>query len=224
MRRTGGGNGHGLPSGTIRVAEGRKPALTPILLIATTNPAKLAELQTLLAGLGVDLTDVRRLRLDLTVAEDELDYDAIALTKAKAYARASGLWTLADDTGLEVDALSGAPGVRTARLSQDDPSRRAELLRLLTAYSRPWTARFRCSVALVGPRGEAAIGRGVCQGEIIPEARGDHGFGYDPIFLVAGTHYTMAELPFIEKNRLSHRARAVHALLPELKARLTAPD
>ncbi|MBM2842611.1 MAG: hypothetical protein HW404_448 [Anaerolineales bacterium] len=112
----------------------------------------------------------------------------------------------------------------TARLSEDDASRRAKLLQLLAAYPRPWTARFRCSVALAGPRGEVAIGRGDCEGEILPEERGDHGFGYDPIFLVAGTHYTMAELPLIEKNRLSHRARAVRALLPELRARLTSPD
>jgi len=139
-------------------------------------------------------------------------------------AAASGLWTIADDTGLEVDALGGAPGVRTARLSEDDASRRAKLLQLLAAHPRPWTARFRCSVALAGPRGEVAIGRGDCEGEILPKERGDHGFGYDPIFLVAGTHYTMAELPLIEKNRLSHRARAVRALLPELRARLTSPN
>jgi len=156
--------------------------------------------------------------------EDGPDYDSIARRKATLYAAASGLWTIADDTGLEVDALGGAPGVRTARLSEDDASRRAKLLQLLAAHPRPWTARFRCSVALASPRGEVAIGRGDCEGEILPEERGDHGFGYDPIFLVAGTHYTMAELPLIEKNRLSHRARAVRALLPELRARLTSPD
>jgi XTP/dITP diphosphohydrolase len=194
------------------------------LLIATTNLGKLGELKILLAGRGLELTDLRQVDLDLAVVEDGPDYDSIARRKATLYAAASGLWTIADDTGLEVDALGGAPGVRTARLSEDDASRRAKLLQLLAAHPRPWTARFRCSVALAGPRGEVAIGRGDCEGEILPEERGDHGFGYDPIFLVAGTHYTMAELPLIEKNRLSHRARAVRALLPELRARLTSPD
>jgi len=196
----------------------------PALLIATTNLGKLRELKILLASRGLELTDLRQVDLDLAVVEDGPDYDSIARRKATLYAAASGLWTIADDTGLEVDALGGAPGVRTARLSEDDASRRAKLLQLLAAHRRPWTARFRCSVALAGPRGEVAIGRGDCEGEILPKERGDHGFGYDPIFLVAGTHYTMAELPLIEKNRLSHRARAVRALLPELRARLTSPD
>ena len=214
---------HGLASGTIRVAERRWTPLPP-LLIATTNLEKLGELKILLAGRGLELTDLRQVDLDLAVVEDGPDYDSIARRKATLYAAASGLWTIADDTGLEVDALGGAPGVRTARLSEDDASRRAKLLQLLAAHPRPWTAHFRCSVALAGPRGEVAIGRGDCEGEIVPEERGDHGFGYDPIFLVAGTHYTMAELPLIEKNRLSHRAGAVRALLPELRARLTSPD
>jgi XTP/dITP diphosphohydrolase len=188
----------------------------PPLLIATTNSGKLRELKELLSGSAVELTDLRRLGLDLGVSEDEPDYDSIARTKAVSYAAASGLWTVADDTGLEVDALGGAPGVRTARLSQDDPSRRAELLRRLSIHSRPWTARFRCSVALASPRGEALVGRGACEGEIVPQERGQHGFGYDPIFLVAGTSQTMAELPEAEKNQISHRARAVHDLLARL--------
>lgn len=186
------------------------------LLIATTNAGKLSELRALLAGVSHELADLRELGLDLGVAEDGPDYDAIAVKKAVSYAVATGLWAIADDTGLEVDALSGAPGLRTARLSHDDPSRRAELLRLLVGHARPWTARFRCSVALAGPRGETALGRGVCEGEIIPKERGRHGFGYDPLFLVAGTSQTMAELPAAEKNQISHRARAVHDLLARL--------
>jgi len=188
----------------------------PPLLIATTNAGKLGELKTLLTGRGAVLTDLRQVDLDLAVVEDGPDYDTIARKKATLYAAASGLWTIADDTGLEVDALGGAPGVQTARLSEDDASRRARLLQLLAAHPRPWTARFRCSVALAGSRGQAAVGRGVCEGEIIPQERGDHGFGYDPIFLVAGTTHTMAELPAAEKNRISHRARAVHDLLAHL--------
>ena len=193
------------------------------LLIATTNKGKLAELRSLLKGGSHRLTDPTDIGLDLVVAEDGPDYDAIALKKAASYAHASGLWTVADDTGLEVDALSGAPGLRTARLSHDDASRRARLLELLANHHRPWTARFRCSVALVGPRGESAIGRGTCEGEIIPVERGLEGFGYDPIFLVGGTGRTLAELPLAEKNRISHRARAVQDLLARV-ARGALPD
>lgn len=188
----------------------------PSLLIATTNIGKLGELRELLAGPGLQLTDLRRLGLDLAVSEDEADYDAIARKKAVLYAAASGLWTIADDTGLEVDALGGAPGVRTARLSADDPSRRAELLRRLAPHPQPWTARFRSTVALASPTGLAVIGHGACEGEIIAQERGQNGFGYDPIFLVGGTALTMAELPAAEKNRISHRGRAVN----DLRARL----
>jgi XTP/dITP diphosphohydrolase len=176
-------------------------------------------LTSLLTGTGVGLTDLRQTGLDLAVSEDGESYDAIALKKAVLYAAASGLWTLADDTGLEVDALGGAPGLRTARLSDDDRSRRAKLLELLAPHPRPWTARFRCSVALADPAGRSTIGRGICEGEIIPQERGDHGFGYDPIFLVAETRETMAELPIEKKNRLSHRARSVQDLLARLADR-----
>jgi XTP/dITP diphosphohydrolase len=188
----------------------------PPLLIATTNPGKLGEMRALLSGLGVELTDLSRLGLVLHVEEDGPDYGAIARGKAQAYAAASGLWTIADDTGLEVDALSGRPGVRSARLSTDDRSRREALLRLLARLPRPWTARFRCSAALAGPQGGIALGYGTCEGEIIPKPRGEHGFGYDPLFLVGETGMTMAELPLAEKNRISHRARAVHDLLATL--------
>jgi XTP/dITP diphosphohydrolase len=176
----------------------------------------LGELKTLLADCGLQLTDLRQAGLDLTVAEDGPDYDSIARKKAAVYSAASGLWAIADDTGLEVDALAGAPGVRTARLSQNDPSRRSALLKLLAGHPRPWTARFRCAVALAGPAGESVIGRGACEGEVIPQERGQHGFGYDPIFLVDGTTWTMAELPLEQKNQLSHRAHAVHDLLARL--------
>jgi XTP/dITP diphosphohydrolase len=186
------------------------------LLIATTNPGKLSELQALLGEFDLDLTDLRRLGLELDVAEDGPDYDAIARGKALAYAGASGMWTVADDTGLEVDALAGRPGVRSARLSKDDPSRREALLQLLADHPRPWTARFRCTVALAGPHEEIALGHGICEGEIVTMPRGDHGFGYDPLFLVGGTRSTMAELRLAEKNRLSHRAHAFRDLLARL--------
>lgn len=189
------------------------------LLVASTNPGKLRELLSLLAGRHFEITDLRSLGLALEVPEEGPDYASIARFKAETYARASGLWTLADDTGLEVDALGGAPGLRSARLSGDDASRRARLLELLAGRPRPWTARFRCAAALAGPQGEVVVGHGTCEGEILPEERGDHGFGYDPLFLVAGTDRTMAELPLPQKNLLSHRARAVHDLMARLAER-----
>ncbi len=187
------------------------------LLLATTNPGKLTELQALIGPTGVDLTDLRQVGIEFTVPEEGADYAANAITKALTYAQAAGLWTLADDTGLEVDALGGAPGLRSARLAEGDSARRASLLRQLARHQRPWKARFRCAVALASPEGETAVGNGVCQGEITPIERGDNGFGYDPLFVVAGTGRTMAELTFAEKNRLGHRAGAVEDLLARLR-------
>jgi len=188
-----------------------------LLLLATTNPGKLSELRALLSRPGVDLTDLTRAGIEFSVPEEGADYAANALAKALAYAQAAGLWTLADDTGLEVDALGGAPGLRSARLAEGDAARRASLLQHLAAHPRPWIARFRCAVALASPVGETAVGHGVCEGEITPAARGDNGFGYDSLFVVAGTGKTMAELTFAEKNRLGHRAGAVEDLLSRLR-------
>jgi XTP/dITP diphosphohydrolase len=173
-------------------------------------------MRALLAGQDAALVDLEEIGLALDVAEDGPDYEAIARGKAASYATASGLWTIADDTGLEVQALGGRPGIRSARLASDDRSRRVALLALLSDRPRPWPARFRCAVALAGPRGESVVGHGSCPGEIIPEERGDHGFGYDPLFLVEGTGLTMAELPLARKNLISHRARAVQDLLARL--------
>ncbi|RME07041.1 MAG: non-canonical purine NTP pyrophosphatase, partial [Anaerolineae bacterium] len=120
------------------------------------------------------------------------------------------------------DALDGAPGLHSARYAPHpnatDADRRAHLLQNLVPHPRPWTARFRCVVALVEPEGTARFFEGVCEGEIIPEERGDNGFGYDPIFVVEGLGRTMAELTMEEKNRLSHRARAVLAARRALEA------
>lgn len=186
--------------------------MRPLLLLATTNAGKLAELHALLSGKGVDLTDLIQEQIKATIPEEGADYAENALAKAVGYARLSGLWTLADDTGLEVDALGGEPGLRSARAAGDDAARRAKLLARLAALPRPWVARFRCVVALASPGGENATGRGVCEGEVIPEERGENGFGYDPIFLVAGTGKTMAELSAETKNHLGHRGGAVEDL------------
>jgi XTP/dITP diphosphohydrolase len=192
----------------------------PRLLLATTNSGKLEELHALLHGASFSILSPADLGLELEVAEAGADYAANARAKAVAFAQATGLWALADDTGLEVDALGGAPGLFSRRLAGSDLERRQRLLHMLASFRRPWTATFRSAVALAGPTGALLTADGACLGEILPAPRGQGGFGYDPLFLVAGTNRTIAELSLEEKNRLSHRGRAVRALLPELQARL----
>jgi XTP/dITP diphosphohydrolase len=196
--------------------------MTPSLLIATTNPGKLKEMQALLGSLTVTLVLPRDLGIDLDVEENGATYAENAALKARAFCSASGLITLADDSGLEVDALDGQPGLHSARYlsmpGANDADRRAYLLKNLAAKPRPWQAHFHCSVALAAPGKEVQFAEGICPGEIIDEERGTNGFGYDPLFRVAGTGRTMAELSMDEKNQLSHRARAVHAAIPLIKA------
>lgn len=193
------------------------------LLIASGNPGKQHELRALLDIPGLVLLDATSLKLDLQVSEKGEDYASNAKLKASTYARASGMWALADDSGLEVDVLDGAPGPRSARLGAphlSDADRRHLLLKMLHPHPEPWRARFRSVVALASPEGKIDLAEGTCSGEIITEERGTGGFGYDPIFLVLGTDRTMAELSMEEKNQLSHRARAIEALRPVLKMRL----
>ena len=142
------------------------------------------------------------------------------LKKATSFAKVSGLISLADDTGLEVDALGGAPGLYSARYAPQfnatDADRRAYLLEQLQSYPQPWKARFRCVVAIATPHGNIYFSEGICSGEIIPTERGTHGFGYDPIFQISPVSKTMAELSMAQKNLLSHRALAVNEALPIL--------
>ena len=191
------------------------------LLVASTNPGKLKEFQEILAGESFELFLPASLGIHLEVVEDGATYAQNAAKKALAYCQASGLLTLADDSGLEVDALGGAPGLYSARYSPlrgaTDAHRRAYLLGNLSGLPRPWTAHFHCSVAVASPAGELHFTQGDCPGEIIDEERGHNGFGYDAIFLLTGRGKTMAELDSAEKNRISHRALAVRAALPTLK-------
>lgn len=192
----------------------------PTILIASTNPGKLREFQEILAGEDFDLLLPATLGIQLEVVEDGSTYAENAAKKALAYQRASGLVTLADDSGLEVDALGGAPGLYSARYlplaGATDADRRAHLLDNLRGLPRPWPARFHCAVAVAAPGGVLELTEGKCPGEIIPEERGSNGFGYDPIFLLAERGLTMAELDSADKNRISHRALAVLAALPIL--------
>ena len=191
------------------------------LLIASTNRGKLREFQEILSGEPYDLFLPADLGFALTVEETGTTYRENAALKARAFAQASGLITLSDDSGLEVQALGGAPGLHSARYAPQpgatDADRRAYLLENLRGKPRPWLARFVCTVAIATPQGEIFFTEGECPGEIIPEERGTHGFGYDPIFYFPERGMTMAELPPEEKNRISHRARAVRAAVPILR-------
>ncbi len=193
------------------------------LLLATSNPGKLRELTALLRDLRVTLLRPEQLGLDLAVPETGHSYAENAALKARAYAQYTDLWALSDDTGLEVEVLGGRPGLRSARLvgpGGKDVDRRAALLRELAGHPRPWRAAFVCVVALSDPQGELSLARGSCAGEIVPQERGNDGFGYDPLFLVTEAARTMAELSLAEKNYLSHRARAITNLRPILLDRL----
>jgi len=185
------------------------------LLLATNNKGKLRELRAILADLPFELLSPAEIGLNLDVPEDGVTYIENATRKALAFQRSSGLTCLADDSGLEVDALNGAPGLHSARYSSKpgatDSDRRAYLLKNLQGQPRPWIARFRATVAIADTHGNVQTAEGTCPGEIIPEERGTGGFGYDPIFLLPEPGLTMAELGEETKNRLSHRARAVQA-------------
>lgn len=196
------------------------------LLIATNNKGKVLELQELLNGSGIEFVTPSQINLQLDVEEDGSTYQENAGKKAIAFAQASGLISLADDSGLEVNALGGAPGLYSARYSPKpgaaDADRRTFLLENLKDKPRPWTAHFHATIAIAQPNGAVEFVEGNCHGEIIPEERGTGGFGYDAIFFMPELDRTMAELDMDEKNRLSHRARAVITAMPILKRMFSA--
>ncbi|HEY2596896.1 MAG TPA: RdgB/HAM1 family non-canonical purine NTP pyrophosphatase [Candidatus Dormibacteraeota bacterium] len=178
------------------------------LVIATGNTGKLREYRELLAGTGLEL-----IAFDTEVDEVGETYAENAKLKAETAAERSGLPALGDDSGVEVEALGGFPGIRSARLGPTQEERTAELLKRLEGKPRPWNARFVCVLALADPGHPPQFFEGECRGEIVPEWRGEAGFGYDPVFLVPGTGKTFGEMPPEEKRQYSHRARAVSALL-----------
>ena len=178
------------------------------LVIATGNAGKLREYRELLADTGLELV-----AFDSEVDEVGETYAENARLKAETACARSGLPSLGDDSGVEVEALGGFPGIRSARLGPTQQERTAELLRRLEDKPRPWQARFVCVLALAAPGHDTQLFEGECRGEIVPEWRGEAGFGYDPIFLVPGTGKTFGEMPPEEKRLYSHRARAVRALL-----------
>jgi len=179
------------------------------ILIASTNAGKVAEYRAILSSTGIQLLGLRDVGIDFEVEEVGGTFEENARLKARGYADVSGLLTLADDSGLCVDALGGAPGLYSARYGPDPVSRIERLLaEMAEVRDEDRTARFVCVIALARPDGETHTFEGVCEGLIARRPKGTQGFGYDPIFYLPGYDQTLAELPLSLKNEISHRARA----------------
>lgn len=191
------------------------------LLLATNNQAKVREYRSLLQGIPYEMVTLAELGINTAVAEVGGSLEENAVLKATTLAAESRLLSLADDSGLEVDALGGKPGPRSARYAGEgasDLQRINYLLAQLRDVPREKrTARFRCVIAIAAPGGKAQLCSGECRGLIASEPRGDQGFGYDPVFYLPELDMTMAELPLEEKNRVSHRARAAEQAREVLK-------
>ena len=192
------------------------------LLIATNNKGKIQEFQALLKGIPFGLVTPGQIGLKLEVEESGDSYQSNARIKALAFAEASGLPTLADDSGLEVDALNGEPGIRSARYAGSGATDFNKVDYLLSKLKdipqENRTARFKCVIAVARQDGKIEYCEGQCEGLITFEARGAAGFGYDPIFLFPDLGKTMAELPEEVKNRISHRGRAAQAAVKVLRS------
>jgi XTP/dITP diphosphohydrolase len=194
-----------------------------VLVAATRNRGKLAEIRGILGG-GVDLRSVADIPGAPDVVEDGLTFEANAVKKATEIALCSGLPALADDSGLEVDALAGAPGVYSARFAgpgASDAANNAKLLSLLGDLpDERRTARFRCTIAVALPGRLVGTATAAWEGRILFAPRGSNGFGYDPLFLVPGRGLSCAELPADLKNALSHRGQALRKALPLIEEAL----
>jgi len=190
------------------------------LLIATGNEHKLDEFRMLLADLPTELVGLRDVGITDEIAETGTTFEANARLKADGYCRLSGLPTLADDSGLVVDALGGAPGVYSARYGGVQGAAQLALVldQLRDVPLAERTARFECVLALALPTQPTRVVRGTVEGVIGSQARGDHGFGYDPLFVLPERNLTMAEISAAEKNVISHRGRAIAAMEPLLRA------
>ena len=191
--------------------------MPPQLVIATTNQGKLREFRELLDGSGFDLVTPRDLGYEWSVEETGATFEANAILKAVDAARICNLIALADDSGLEVDALGGRPGIFSARYAGGDRTsatlterEQVDVLlgELAGVPDEERGARFRCVIAIATPEGDVQTVDGVFEGRIAHEARGEHGFGYDPVFVVPDLGKTSAELPAHEKNAISHRGQA----------------
>ncbi|MEM8602507.1 MAG: RdgB/HAM1 family non-canonical purine NTP pyrophosphatase [Cyanobacteria bacterium P01_H01_bin.121] len=184
-----------------------------VLVVATGNPGKLAEMQSYLQDKGWEL-QLKPPHLD--VAETGTTFAENARLKATQVAQALGQWAIADDSGLAVDALGGAPGIYSARYAPTDAACIERLLRELEGETQR-QAQFICTIAIARPDGSVALeAAGICQGEITQAPRGEGGFGYDPVFYVPAAGVTFAEMTPEQKHHLSHRGLAFERLLPQL--------
>lgn len=194
-----------------------------IVVVASRNAHKVREIEVLMQGLAMELVGIDDVAPGMELREDEPTFEANALAKARQAAAASGLPAIADDSGIQVDALDGAPGVRSARYAGDpcdDARNNDKLLRALTGVSPARrTARYQCAAAFVNPaRGQEIVRVGTCEGRVLEAPRGTGGFGYDPLFFLERLGKTMAEIDLDEKNRVSHRAAAFRSLALALRA------
>jgi XTP/dITP diphosphohydrolase len=191
------------------------------LLIATNNHGKILEFQALLKGIPFELVNPSDLNFKLDVEESGSTYEANAKIKALAFSKASGLISMADDSGLEVDALDGAPGIHSARYAGPKAAdiNKVDLLlsKLKGIPEAKRTARFRCVIAIAQPNGQVLVCGGKCEGRITFEPKGRQGFGYDPVFYFPELGKTMAELPEEVKNSISHRGNAAREAVNLLK-------
>ena len=196
------------------------------LLLASHNAGKLREFEAMLKGFDIEFESLAAHPDVGEVEETGKTFEENARHKAREYAQRTGRWTLAEDSGLLVDALAGAPGVHSARYAGvhgDDAANNAHLIRELQGIEDR-SARYMCSIVLARPDGEVVFAvQGVCEGRIVDEPRGSGGFGYDPHFVPAGESRTNAELPPGEKNAISHRGQALRTLLPLMRLHLD-PD
>lgn len=200
----------------------------PRVVVASRNRGKISEYRRMLeqAGFWVVAMDQAGVDDDVDLPEEGDTFEKNALQKASALQKITGGWTLGDDSGLEVDALGGAPGVLSARYSgvpergpgRDRANYRKLLEELREVPDEQRTARFVCAIAMPGPGGRCITSRGICAGRIARAPRGDGGFGYDPVFIADGHDRTMAEMSMDQKNRISHRGRALQALVKKLKS------
>jgi XTP/dITP diphosphohydrolase len=193
--------------------------MTKLLVVATSNAGKLREMQAYLANSGWELTLKPE---ELEIEETGDTFAANACLKASEVAKATGKWAIADDSGLQVDALNGAPGVYSARYGKTDADRIARLLKELGNENNR-QAQFVCAVAIARPDGEIVLEcEGICRGEILHAPRGEGGFGYDPVFYVPEKQLTFAQMSPEDKKSVSHRGKAFATLIPQLSTILSA--
>ena len=190
------------------------------IILATQNQGKIRELQELLVDEGIEVLSLLDIP-DWEDVENGVTFAENAALKAREAVRRTGLIALADDSGLEVDALDGAPGVYSARYAgepKDDERNNDKLLHLLESIPKDKrTARFRCALVMATPSGKEYLTEGAVEGRILTQSRGSDGFGYDPVFYLPEFTRTMAELTLTEKNTISHRAQAFRKVIPILQ-------